>query len=116
MDPNESIEERLNSALADRYRVEGEIGRGGMATVYLAIGGGVEVPGQDDRSGALRQDFHRSLGLGRLAASWGQVETGRRNDPGEEIEAEIRRLEKLKEDSERVVEEYHREQEEGEES
>ncbi len=57
MDPNESIEERLNSALADRYRVEGEIGRGGMATVYLAIGGGVEVPG-----------------LGQLPASWAQVQ------------------------------------------
>jgi len=29
-------QERLAGALADRYRVEGEIGRGGMATVYLA--------------------------------------------------------------------------------
>jgi serine/threonine-protein kinase len=29
-------EERLRAALADRYRVEGEIGRGGMATVYRA--------------------------------------------------------------------------------
>ena len=57
MDPNEGIEERLNSALADRYRVEGEIGRGGMATVYLAIGGGVEAPG-----------------LGQLPASWAQVQ------------------------------------------
>jgi serine/threonine-protein kinase len=28
--------ERLGSALADRYRVEGELGQGGMATVYLA--------------------------------------------------------------------------------
>lgn len=28
--------ERLSSALADRYAVESEIGRGGMATVYLA--------------------------------------------------------------------------------
>ena len=28
--------ERLSSALADRYRIEREIGRGGMATVYLA--------------------------------------------------------------------------------
>src|SRR6476469_4526637 len=27
---------RLQSALADRYRIEGEIGAGGMATVYLA--------------------------------------------------------------------------------
>jgi serine/threonine-protein kinase len=29
-------EERLRSALADRYQIEREIGRGGMATVYLA--------------------------------------------------------------------------------
>jgi len=28
--------ERLKSALADRHAVEAEIGRGGMATVYLA--------------------------------------------------------------------------------
>ena len=28
--------ERLNAALADRYRIEREIGRGGMAKVYLA--------------------------------------------------------------------------------
>ncbi len=28
--------DRLNTALADRYRVERELGRGGMATVYLA--------------------------------------------------------------------------------
>src|SRR5918994_621058 len=27
---------RLQGALADRYRIEGEIGAGGMATVYLA--------------------------------------------------------------------------------
>src|SRR5687768_2158671 len=27
---------RLTSALADRYRIERELGRGGMATVYLA--------------------------------------------------------------------------------
>ncbi len=30
------IMERLRSALADRYELEREIGRGGMATVYLA--------------------------------------------------------------------------------
>ncbi|MGE0353558.1 MAG: hypothetical protein AB7Q69_09985 [Gemmatimonadales bacterium] len=29
-------EETLRSALADRYRIERELGRGGMATVYLA--------------------------------------------------------------------------------
>ena len=28
--------ERLKAALADRYRIEREIGQGGMATVYLA--------------------------------------------------------------------------------
>ena len=28
--------ERLTSALADRYRLERELGQGGMATVYLA--------------------------------------------------------------------------------
>ena len=27
--------ERLNAALADRYHIERELGRGGMATVYL---------------------------------------------------------------------------------
>ena len=28
--------ERLREAIADRYRIEEEIGRGGMAAVYLA--------------------------------------------------------------------------------
>jgi eukaryotic-like serine/threonine-protein kinase len=28
--------ERLSAALADRYRIERELGAGGMATVYLA--------------------------------------------------------------------------------
>ena len=28
--------ERLSTALAERYRIEREVGRGGMATVYLA--------------------------------------------------------------------------------
>ncbi|UCF39781.1 MAG: serine/threonine protein kinase, partial [Gemmatimonadota bacterium] len=28
--------DRLTAALADRYRLEGELGQGGMATVYLA--------------------------------------------------------------------------------
>ncbi len=30
------ITARLTSALADRYTIEGELGAGGMATVYLA--------------------------------------------------------------------------------
>jgi hypothetical protein len=30
------ITERLTAALADRYRIERELGAGGMATVYLA--------------------------------------------------------------------------------
>ncbi|MBL0170357.1 MAG: hypothetical protein IPP90_06415 [Gemmatimonadaceae bacterium] len=29
--------ERLGAALADRYRIERELGAGGMATVYLAL-------------------------------------------------------------------------------
>jgi serine/threonine-protein kinase len=32
----EGVLERLNKALADRYRIEHELGRGGMAVVYLA--------------------------------------------------------------------------------
>jgi len=30
------VPERLSAALADRYRIERELGAGGMATVYLA--------------------------------------------------------------------------------
>ena len=36
MASNQEAEERLRSALADRYTIEREIGSGGMATVYLA--------------------------------------------------------------------------------
>ncbi|HSE66915.1 MAG TPA: hypothetical protein VLB12_08010, partial [Gemmatimonadales bacterium] len=34
--PDVDLLERLQSALADRYAIERELGRGGMATVYLA--------------------------------------------------------------------------------
>ena len=33
---NGSVTERLNTALAGRYRIERHLGAGGMATVYLA--------------------------------------------------------------------------------
>jgi serine/threonine-protein kinase len=31
-----TVSDRLSAALADRYRIERELGQGGMATVYLA--------------------------------------------------------------------------------
>ena len=34
-DPSSAVA-RLSAALADRYRIERELGAGGMATVYLA--------------------------------------------------------------------------------
>jgi len=36
VDSHQEVVERLNAALADRYRIEREIGSGGMAIVYLA--------------------------------------------------------------------------------
>ena len=36
MPDNQEVSERIRTALADRYRVDSEIGQGGMATVYLA--------------------------------------------------------------------------------
>jgi serine/threonine-protein kinase len=55
--------ERLQTTLADRYRIERELGRGGMATVYLA---------QDLKHGrqvalkVLRPEFGPSLGADRF--------------------------------------------------
>ena len=34
--PTPGIHTRLSAALADRYRIERELGQGGMATVFLA--------------------------------------------------------------------------------
>ena len=34
--PMESLQDRLQGALTGRYTIERELGRGGMATVYLA--------------------------------------------------------------------------------
>lgn len=36
MDSDQGPEARLKSALANRYRIEQEVGSGGMATVFLA--------------------------------------------------------------------------------
>jgi len=36
LEPTEGIEQQLTAALADRYRIERELGRGGMAVVFLA--------------------------------------------------------------------------------
>ena len=36
LSPMTEITSRLSTALADRYRIERELGAGGMATVYLA--------------------------------------------------------------------------------
>ena len=56
---------RLNAALEGRYKIEGELGAGGMATVYLAEDlkhvhedGGFRVRGHLDTSPFLRLAHH----------------------------------------------------------
>jgi hypothetical protein len=51
------IGHRLAAALADRYRIERELGAGGMATVYLAQEVGAKV-------GARRLGWPRTISTG----------------------------------------------------
>jgi TolB-like protein/tRNA A-37 threonylcarbamoyl transferase component Bud32 len=54
---------RLTAALADRYRIERELGQGGMATVYLAR----DIKHERDVAiKVLREDLAASLGGGRF--------------------------------------------------
>lgn len=55
--------ERLGSALADRYRIERELGAGGMETVYLAHD--IKLTPRADPWLALRQNWWKLLGADR---------------------------------------------------
>ena len=73
--------ERLKAALADRYRIERELGAGGMATVYLAedlkaarLSGGLAAiranlagayarTGQRDRARAILREFDQAVSM-----------------------------------------------------
>jgi serine/threonine protein kinase/Tfp pilus assembly protein PilF len=62
-----SVPDSLRVALADRYRFDGELGRGGMATVYIAedLKHGrkvaIKVLGPDLRGGAVPERFLREI-------------------------------------------------------
>jgi eukaryotic-like serine/threonine-protein kinase len=57
------IQDRIESALADRYRIERELGVGGMATVYLAH----DIKhGRDVAIKVLRPDITESIGRDRF--------------------------------------------------
>jgi serine/threonine protein kinase/Tfp pilus assembly protein PilF len=62
-----SVPDSLRLALADRYRFDGELGRGGMATVYTAedLKHGrkvaIKVLGPDKRGGAVPERFLREI-------------------------------------------------------
>jgi eukaryotic-like serine/threonine-protein kinase len=60
----ESID-RLQRALGERYRIERELGRGGMATVYLATDRSLERP---VALKGLHPELAASLGPERFAA------------------------------------------------
>ncbi len=64
------IADRLSRALADRYRVDRELGAGGMATVYLAHD---RKHDRDVAIKVLHAELRASLGAERfLGSSWGQ--------------------------------------------
>src|SRR6476661_8915889 len=58
-----AMNDRLTAALADRYRIERELGSGGMATVYLAHDLKHE---REVAIKVLREDLSASLGSGRF--------------------------------------------------
>ena len=79
------IPSRLLATIGDRYRIERELGRGGMATVYLARDLRHDRPValkviHPDLSAALGERFHREI---RLAASLGHPHILTVHDSGE---------------------------------
>ena len=79
------IPSRLLASIGDRYRVERELGRGGMATVYLARDLRHDRPValkviHPELSAALGERFHREI---RLAASLGHPHILTVHDSGE---------------------------------
>ena len=68
MASTQDTEERLKSALADRYTIEREIGSGGMATVYLA-----QDPKHRGQVAAKVLDPHSSENLGPVSGPAGEV-------------------------------------------
>jgi len=78
--------DRLKAALADRYRVDREIGRGGMATVYLAEDLKHHRP---VALKVLRPELAAALGLARRAA---ESSAGARVDGAEATTTRLARL------------------------
>ena len=63
---------RLQSALADRYRLDREVGAGGMATVYLAAGRPPRPAGRAQGAPARARGRHRRRALPRRDQAHGQ--------------------------------------------
>ena len=100
MASSESTEERLRAGLADRYRIEREIGSGGMATVYLAedlkLGRQVAIKflstGQvsdTEATARFTQEAQAASALGHLEVVLGGAEV-RRLDRVEVVRGEVR--------------------------